>query len=166
MTSNVVCAASTTQTRMILEGLREAGFNTEDVSVLIADQSSLRELGIEKHSKSAEGAVTGAGAGLVIGGALGWLAGLGMLAIPGLGPLIAAGPLLAALSSAAVVGTTGGVTGALVGMGIPEFEAKQYESNLRTGGHLISVHVKNHADINRAKHVFLKAGVNEVSTSS
>jgi uncharacterized protein YcfJ len=34
---------------------------------------------------------------------------------------------MAALSGAAIGATTGGVVGALIGMGIPEIEAKRYE---------------------------------------
>jgi hypothetical protein len=65
----------------------------------------------------------------------GLLAGIGALAIPGLGPFIAAGPIMAALSGAAAGATAGGVV-ALVGLGIPEYEAKAYEERLKTGGYL------------------------------
>ena len=44
--------------------------------------------------------MAGVGAGGVLGGTIGLLAGIGALTIPGLGPFIAAGPLLAALSGA------------------------------------------------------------------
>jgi hypothetical protein len=81
-----------------------------------------------------------------LGGALGWLAGVGALAIPGVGPLIAAGPILATLSGAALGGTVGGATGALVGLGIPEYEAQQYEGRLREGNILMCVHAEDSAD--------------------
>ena len=77
---------------------------------------------------------------MAVGGGLGWLAGVGALAIPGLGPFIAAGPIMAALSGAAVGGAFGGITGYLVGLGIPEFEAKRYEGKVKGGSALISVH--------------------------
>jgi hypothetical protein len=38
---------------------------------------------------------------------------------------------MAALSGAAVDGATGGIIGGLLGPGIPEYEAKQYEGNVR-----------------------------------
>ena len=68
------------------------------------------------------------------------MAGIGALAIPGVGPFIAAGPIMAALSGAAIGATAGGLIGKLVGMGIPEFEAKRYETRLREGQVLVSVH--------------------------
>ena len=37
----------------------------------------------------------------------------------------------------------GGLTGALIGMGIPEYEAKRYEGRVKDGGILISVHSDN-----------------------
>jgi len=53
---------------------------------------------------------------------------------PGLGPFIAAGPIMAGLAGLGVGGAVGGVTGALIGMGIPEFEAKRYEGRLQRAG--------------------------------
>lgn len=64
---------------------------------------------------------------------MGWLAGIGALAIPGIGPFIAAGPIMAALGGAAVGTAAGGIVGALVGLGIPEFEAKRYDAKIREG---------------------------------
>jgi len=66
-----------------------------------------------------------AGTGAMVGGTLGWLAGIGALAIPGLGPFLAAGPIVGALAGAGAGGVVCGVVGALIGMGIPEYEAKR-----------------------------------------
>src|SRR3954469_9006201 len=114
--------------------LRDAGFRSEDVSVLLPKNLGNKDLATEKSTKAPEGAATGAGSGAVIGGALGWLVGIGSLAIPGLGPVIAAGPVLAALAGAGVGGAVGGISGALIGLGIPEYEAKRYEASVRSGG--------------------------------
>src|SRR2546427_7792091 len=57
-----------------------------------------KDLITEKSTKAPEGATAGAGSGVLIGGALGWLAGIGALALPGLGPFIAAGPIMASLA--------------------------------------------------------------------
>src|SRR6188768_3300169 len=126
-----------------VDALRAAGYRNTDISVLFPENEGTKDFAHEKGTKAPEGAATGAGTGVVLGGALGWLAGIGALAIPGVGPLIAAGPIMAALSGAALGGTVGGNTGALVGMGIPEFEAKKYEGKLKSGGSLISVHSDN-----------------------
>src|SRR5437016_7138797 len=117
----------------IVDDLRAAGFSNDDISVLLPDKAGTRDFALEKGTKAPEGAATGAGAGGVVGGALGWLAGIGALAIPGVGPFIAAGPIMAALSGAAVGAAVGGVGGALIGMGIPEYEAKREESKLQAG---------------------------------
>ena len=52
----------------------------------------------------------------------------------------------------------GGVTGALIGMGIPEFEAKRYEGRLQKGEILLSVHCDTVEEIKRAKEVLKSAG--------
>jgi hypothetical protein len=62
-----------------------------------------------------------------------------LLAIPGIGPLLAAGPIVAALAGAGAVGAVGGIAGALVGLGIPEIEAKRYEKEIKEGRLLLSV---------------------------
>ena len=76
------------------------------------------------------------------------------MAIPGLGPLIAAGPIMAALTGAAVGGTVGGLPAALIGMDIPEFEAKRDEGKVKGGHALISVHSEDATETERAKSIF------------
>lgn len=71
---------------------------------------------------------------------LGWLLGIGALAIPGVGPFIAAGPIMAALAGTAIGGAAGGISGALIGLGIPEYEAKKFEGKLKGERCLVSVH--------------------------
>src|SRR4029078_9715414 len=143
MSPCVVCLTKTDdQAIRIANRLKAAGFTASDLSILTPDRG-VRELGHQNSTKAPEGAATGAGTGALLGGALGWMAGIGALAIPGVGPLIAAGPILATLSGLAVGGTVGGLTGALVGTGIPEYEAKQYEGRVREGNILMCVHAKD-----------------------
>jgi hypothetical protein len=163
---SVFCLArDEAQARQIVDSLKAAGFSSNDVSVLLPDKSSTKEFAHEKGTKAPEGAITGVGAGGVLGGALGWLAGVGALAIPGAGPFIAAGPIMAALSGAAVGAGAGGLIGALVGMGIPEYEAKRYESRVREGRILISVHSENSDETKRAKDIFERAGAEDISSA-
>src|SRR5207253_8334990 len=118
---------SRTAVEQAVDDLKDSGYRNTDISVLFPQNQGTKDFAHEKHTKAPEGAATGAGTGVVVGGALGWLAGIGALAIPGVGPLIAAGPIVAALAGAGVGGAVGGIAGALVGMGIPEYEAKRYE---------------------------------------
>src|SRR6195256_1417449 len=134
-----------------ITALHTAGFRATDLSILMPENIGNKDIATEKNTKSPEGAATGAASGAVIGGALGWLAGIGALAIPGLGPFIAAGPIVAALAGAGAGGAVGTLTGALVGLGIPEYEAKRYESFLNKGGALLAVHADDSDWAKRAK---------------
>lgn len=175
--------------RRIVDRLLSSGFSNEDISILYPDRNKNRmrsgerwdleeedsthhrdmkkgNINIEKHSKAPEGGVTGATAGGVIGGSLGLLAGIGALAIPGLGPFIAAGPIMAALSGSAIGGSMGLLVGTLIGSGIREDEAKIYESELKAGKFLISVHTDDDTEIKRANEIMKKEGAKNISTTS
>jgi len=153
------------QAERLVADLQAAGFLSTDISALFPDKAGTRDFAHEQHTKAPEGAVAGVGAGGVVGGTIGLLAGIGALAIPGLGPFIAAGPIMAALSGAAAGAAVGGVAGALVGMGIPELEAKQYEGKIKDGNILISVHVESSDERSRAKGVLETGGATHVVTA-
>ena len=148
-----------------VDGLKAAGFSNRDISALLPESAGSRDFAHEKGTKAPEGATTGAGTGVVLGGAMGWLLGVGALAIPGLGPFIAAGPIMAALAGAGVGGAVGGIAGALIGMGIPEYEAKRYEGRVKDGGILLSVHCDTSESIKLAKQVLERTGAQDVSSS-
>jgi len=148
-----------------VDRLKAEGFRNTDISVLFPENSGTKDFAHEKNTKAPEGATTGAGTGLVLGGTLGWLVGIGSLAIPGLGPFIAAGPIMAALAGAGVGGAVGGVVGALVGMGIPEYEAKRYEGRIKSGGILLSVHCDDSEWTKKAKQILEESGGEDVSST-
>jgi hypothetical protein len=167
MSNTVYCIAKTDSDAIrITRRLRESGISDGDISVLGPDAASRRDLNVSNSTKAPEGAATGATAGAVLGGALGWAAGIGALAIPGVGPFIAAGPILAALSGLAIGSAAGGLTGALVGLGIPEYEAKQYEGRLRQGHYLLSVHVDDWDEASRVRGIMSDEGAEDISTGS
>ena len=153
------------QAERAVDSLNEAGFSTEDVSILMPDTQSTRDFAHEKNTKAPEGTATGATTGGIIGGTLGLLAGIGTLAIPGLGPFIAAGPIMAGLAGLGAGGAVGGIIGALVGMGIPEYEAQRYEGRIKSGGILLSVHCDTSDEIDRAKEILKATGAEDVSYS-
>jgi hypothetical protein len=167
MASCVYCLTKTDAHAVrIANRLKTSGFSPSDISILTPDRGGVRELGHENSTKAPEGAATGAGTGALLGGALGWMAGIGALAIPGVGPLIAAGPILAALSGLAVGGTLGGVSGALVGLGIPEYEAQQFEGKLREGHILMCVHTEDSNEAAKARKIFTDEKAESISTGS
>jgi hypothetical protein len=149
-----------------VDELKDAGFRNTDISVLFADNRGTKDFAHEKGTKAPEGAATGAGSGMVIGGALGWLAGIGALAIPGLGPFIAAGPIMGLLGGMGAGGAIGGITGALIGMGIPEYEAKRYEGRVKDGGVLLSVHCDNDDWVKHSKDILERTGARDISSTS
>jgi hypothetical protein len=148
-----------------VDSLRMAGFRNTDISALLPENLGTKDFAHEKNTKAPEGATAGATTGVVIGGALGWLAGIGALAIPGLGPLIAAGPIVAALAGVGAGGAIGGLTGALIGMGIPEYEAKRYEGRVKSGGILLSVHCDDSEWTKKAKEILERTGAEDVSSA-
>ena len=145
--------------------LKGEGFRDTDISVLLQENSGTKDLAAKKATKAPEGAATGAGSGAVIGGALGWLAATGALSFPTLGPLIVAGPIIATLAGIGVGGTLGGVSGALVGLGTPEYEAKRYQGRIEKGGILLSVHCDSANWVNKAKYLLRSTGAEDVSST-
>lgn len=145
--------------------LRMRGFRSSDISALLPSGDSNKEFAHEKGTKMPEGASAGAASGLVLGGALGWLAGIGAIAIPGIGPFIAAGPIMGMLAGAGVGSAVGGIAGSLIGLGVPEYEAKRYEGQVREGGILLSVHCDNKDWVNMAEDILQKSGAQDISST-
>ena len=149
-----------------IDALKGAGFRSTDISVLLPENVGSKDFAHEKHTKAPEGAATGATTGAVIGGALGWLAGIGALTIPGLQPLLVAGPVVALLAGMGALGAAGGIAGGLIGLGMPEFEAKRYEGRVKKGGILLSVHCDDAEWIKQAKEFMKRSGAEGISTST
>jgi hypothetical protein len=159
MKKTVYCIAATeTQANDILMHLRNLGFSSSEVSVLLKAKET-------KNISMKEDAVREAEKGGLIGGALGALAGLTIFTAPILGPLAFAGPIISALGGAAVGGMIGGLaggTGALTGIGIPEDVAQRLEQKIHDGGILFAVHNDDPARLDRALRIFKASGAEEV----
>lgn len=176
MKKAVFClAAHEEQTRRIVDRLFTWGFSNQEISIIYPDNNHVEkthknlttdDTEVEGFSsKAVEGGATGAAAGGILGGSLGLLIGVGALVIPGLGPFIAAGPLMAALSGSVIGGSIGLFIGALVGLGIPEYEAKQYEEGLKKGYFLISVHTSSDEKIKAAREIMSDEGATNIASS-
>lgn len=152
-----------TQADTLIVSLRARGISSSDISVIMPDFVA-NGASKQKQNKAPAAATAGAGTGLILGGALGWLAGIGAISIPGLGPLVGAGPIMAALSGAAVAGGVGGFIGALIGFGIPEYEARQYEGKLRDGNILVSVHAVDTETAKSVEQILRAEGAQNVNS--
>ncbi len=149
-----------------ISDLKNREFRNSDISVLMPSKEETQNFAHERATKIPEGTAMGATGGLAVGGTLGWLAGIGALAIPGIGPFIAAGPIVAAIAGAGVGGVLGGMAGALIGIGIPDYEAKKYANIVKGGGILLSVHVDDILWEKRAKEILLNSGATDISSPS
>jgi hypothetical protein len=58
------------------------------------------------------------------------------------------------------------VAGALVGMGIPEIEAKRYEGKIKGGNLLVSVHTESSDERERAEEIFKGAHADDVCSTT
>lgn len=138
---------SQTQAEQAIRDLQAAGFSGDQIGIAMRDQAAQSDMAENTGTKAAEGAVSGAVGGGLLGGLVGLLVGLGALAIPGIGPVVAGGALATALgvgggtaaAGAGIGATAGGILGTLVGMGIPDEEARHFESGFNAGGVLVTV---------------------------
>ena len=90
-------------------------------------------------SKAMKGMEAGVVTGGVLGSGFGLIAGIVGFAIPGFGPILAVGPIATALAGGVAGVGIGGLAGALVGLGISDEDAEQYESDVREGKILVLV---------------------------
>jgi len=141
--------------------LVKAGFPPEDISLLLTETTRGREFALRKSTKAPEGAATGATIGGVLGAVAAGLAAVASITVPGLA-LVAAGPVVAALTGLGAGAATGGLTGALIGLGIPEHEARFYNGEIERGGILVGVYV--HGDrAKTAREILDSAGAEKVT---
>ena len=141
--------------------LLQKGYDKSDIS-LVARKENVQESEGKKGGLSTSDVATGVVVGGVAGGIAGILLGLGSFVVPGLGALIFVGPIasvlgLTGIAAVAVSGATtgilaGGLTGALVELGISVADANYFEKKIKEGGVLMVVPVEesmNAADIQK-----------------
>ena len=159
MKNTMIGIASTEeQANDILMHLRNLGFSSSEVSVLLKANDT-------RNISMKEDAVRDAEKGGVIGGALGAIAGFTIFAAPILGPLAIAGPIISAIGGAAVGGVVGGLaggTGALAHVGVPEHLRARVEQKIHEGAILFAVHSDDAARLDRALRVFKSSGAEEI----
>jgi hypothetical protein len=122
--------------------LQKDGIPMKNISIIGKDfQAVEKPLGFVTTGDVAK---SGARVGAWTGGIFGLLVGAAFLILPGVGAVVIAGPLAAALLGGiegAVAGAAiGGLAGALVGLGVSKEEAIRYESQVKAGKFLVTVH--------------------------
>jgi len=125
-----------------VRALKQAGFREEQIGVVARHEET--EHAVAEGSKAGAGAATGLAAGAGIAAL--WSLGISLGVLPVIGPILAAGPIAAALLSAAGGAAAGGLVGALIGLGIPEDEAKYYESEFQSGRTIVTVHAEGRTE--------------------
>jgi hypothetical protein len=112
--------------------LEQAGFTGEQIGLL---RKGMQD-GVHEVRDHGKGAGAGMTTGLVEGGLIGAAA---AFLIPGAGPVIGAGILGTVILGALAGGATGGVVGALTGVGVRQDEAERYNREFEAGHVLITV---------------------------
>jgi hypothetical protein len=62
--------------------------------------------------------------------------------------------------------TVGGIGGTLIGMGMPEYEAKRFESRVKGGHILLSVRCDNSEWTKKARRILERSGAEDISSIS
>lgn len=145
-----------------LETLVVNGFDSGDISLVASEDFNRDSFGVEQHSKLAEGAAIGAGAGGATGALLAGLTTVGAVATGGVG-IVAAGPIVAALAGAGAGAAGGSVLGGLIGSAIPEHEIKHYENAIDKGHVLVGVNCESSKDRDKARDIFNQFNADHVS---
>jgi uncharacterized membrane protein len=153
--------ADTGRAERALNGLKDAGFTPEQVSVVAKDKQDVAQMS-ENTEMVADGAAGGAVTGSVLGGIAGFLVGISALVIPGIGPIVGAGIIGSTLAGAGIGAATGGLVGALTAEGVSEADAHGYQENVKQGGILLSVRANGDAQAQQAQQLFQGAGGTDV----
>lgn len=138
---------------LTLRELESCGFTDKQISVVLTDRTRGNSFNLDEATKVPEGIATGGIAGGIIGAVAAGLTSVGAIATGGAG-LLASGPVIAALAGGGAGALTGGLIGSLVGLGIPEHEAKIYENEIKNGAVLIAVETDSKEREGTVKDVF------------
>jgi len=143
-TATVGVFESKARAEQAIADLRAAGFDEDKIGMVYRDaEGKTVKTGAADETYVEEGAVAGA----VAGAAGGALVGAGILAgvIPVIGPVLALGTLGTVLVNAAGGAAIVGLTGALIGWGIPEEDAEFCENEVKAGRYLVTVEANGRA---------------------
>jgi len=127
-----------------IQDLKAAGFDDDHIGMVYRNtEGETVKTGAADETYAEEGAVAGAAAGVAGGALVG--AGIAAGVIPVIGPVLAIGTLGTILLNAAGGAAIVGLTGALIGWGIPEEDAEFYENEVKSGRYLVTVDANGRA---------------------
>lgn len=135
-----------------LHRLEAVGISDSQISIITTDSTRGANFNIETHNQVDQGVAGGATAGGLIGAALGALAIAGTIVVPGLN-LVVTGAYVGALAGLATGAVAGGLVGGLIGAGIPEYEAKIYDKEIRSGAILLAVEPRDSTQREQVKKI-------------
>jgi hypothetical protein len=72
---------------------------------------------------------------------------------------------MALLGGVGVGAAVGGLTGTLIGLGIPEYVATRYEGRIKGGCILLSVHADDSKWIHKAKTILQRTGADDIAST-
>jgi hypothetical protein len=152
---------SVTEANSIIDGLLDAGYQREEISVMM-DQYRHTELAGDSEAMSSQntrivrdaagGGLLGGALGAIIAGTLAASGAIGAAIITGgaAAPIIA-GPLAAALAGGGAGAAAGGILGGLAGFGLSQEHSRKLMSDLESGKIIVAVRTdEEDADIARA----------------
>ena len=125
-----------------VRSLKLAGFRDDQIGLLApGSDEDAPSLDTATNSKAAEGTIIGAASGAGAGAL--WALGIAAGVLPVIGPAVAGGLLMSVLASAGGAAAAGTIVGGLVGLGIPQDEASDYENEVHSGSTLVTVQADN-----------------------
>jgi hypothetical protein len=167
MSISLCCLAETqAQAESIVDGLRDGGFASDDVSVLFADSGAARDAFDAKYTTTFDGGMgIGLPASALAGGVPGGLAGGDALTVPGVGSFMVSGPLRTAFEADALGISGHGIAAALAGLGLPASQAHRCERLVCSGLVLVAAHADDSSRIAHATRIAANAGVLDCVTA-
>jgi uncharacterized membrane protein len=150
-----------TSAERALQELKDAGFSRDQISLVARSDSTVST--VDGHTTTRDAEIGAGGIG-VLGGVAGWLLGISALAIPGIGPVVGLGILWTTLAGVGIGAVAGGLSGALIGHGVDEDQAREYERHVRQGRTLVTVHTANQEQQEQARKILDNAGGTDVRT--
>lgn len=151
MKSIFCITTSPTQANHIVDLLQAAGFHQGSISILLAHNSASPATGVETDQQT----MTRIGA----------VDGRNILEVPRAGRFVVAGPITEAVGDATMGSIFGAICGALIGMGVPQIEAKLYQGKILFGDILLSVLTASPILAERAAEIFNSAKATDICTT-